>query len=81
MHDHPAWFVQDALAAASGTVWKALRDGASIYVCGDGRRMAPAVRQALATIHRAHTGGDDDTTRRWLARLETDGRYQQDVFA
>ncbi|MFF3765207.1 hypothetical protein ACFYYR_14120 [Streptomyces sp. NPDC001922] len=62
-------------------MWEALENGAYIYVCGDGRRMAPAVREALAAIHRARTGSDDDTAREWLARLEADGRYQQDVFA
>ncbi|MEV1170371.1 cytochrome P450 [Nonomuraea sp. NPDC049784] len=81
VRDHPARFVQDALIAASDTVWQALRDGAYIYVCGDGRRMAPAVREALAAIHRSHTGSDDETTRQWLAQLDADGRYQQDVFA
>jgi cytochrome P450/NADPH-cytochrome P450 reductase len=78
---HPARFVQDALMADSDQVWQALEDGASVYVCGDGRRMAPAVREALAAIHRRHTGSDDETAQRWLTQLEADERYQQDVFA
>ncbi|MGJ6965613.1 bifunctional cytochrome P450/NADPH--P450 reductase [Streptosporangium sp. G11] len=79
--DHPARFVQDALIAESDTVWQALGDGAHVYVCGEGRRMAPAVREALAAIHRSHTGSDDETARRRVDQLEADGRYQQDVFA
>ncbi len=79
--DHPARFVQDALIAESDTVWQALEDGAYVYVCGDARRMAPAVREALAAIHRSHTGSDDETARQWVDQLEADGRYQQDVFA
>ncbi|MFE8949436.1 hypothetical protein [Streptomyces sp. NPDC007856] len=47
---HPARFVQNAIANAADTVWQAIEDGAYIYVCGDGRRMAPAVREALAEI-------------------------------
>jgi cytochrome P450/NADPH-cytochrome P450 reductase len=78
---HPARFVQDALITDSDTVWQALEDGAYIYVCGDGRRMAPAVREALAAIHHRHTGSDDETAQQWLAQLEADERYQQDVFA
>ncbi|WP_328502703.1 cytochrome P450 [Streptomyces sp. NBC_00457] len=78
---HPARFVQDAITAASDTVWQAIEEGAYIYVCGDGRRMAPAVREALAAIHRRHTGSDDETAQQWLAQLEADERYQQDVFA
>ncbi|MEV6118436.1 cytochrome P450 [Streptomyces sp. NPDC052109] len=78
---HPARFVQDAIAGAADTVWQAIQDGAYIYVCGDGRRMAPAVREALAAIHRKHTGSDDEAAQQWLAQLEADERYQQDVFA
>jgi cytochrome P450/NADPH-cytochrome P450 reductase len=40
--------------------------------------MAPAVRQALATIYAERTGGDGEA---WLRELEAEGRYQQDVFA
>ncbi|MCO6006948.1 cytochrome P450 [Actinoallomurus purpureus] len=79
--DHPARFVQDAVTAASATVWQAIEDGAFIYACGDGRHMAPAVREALAAVYRSHTGSDDEAARQWLARLESAGRYQQDVFA
>ncbi|MGY5014351.1 bifunctional cytochrome P450/NADPH--P450 reductase [Streptomyces sp. 900105755] len=78
---HPARFVQNAIARAADTVWQALEDGAYVYVCGDGRRMAPAVREALAAIHRQKTGSDDEAAQRWLAQLEADERYQQDVFA
>nr|WTB28504.1 hypothetical protein OG781_01985 [Streptomyces sp. NBC_00830] len=78
---HPARFVQNAIANAADTVWQAIQDGAYLYVCGDGRRMAPAVREALAAIYRKHTGSDDEAAQQWLAQLEADERYQQDVFA
>ncbi|MET8454419.1 cytochrome P450 [Streptomyces sp. NPDC005209] len=78
---HPARFVQNAIANAADTVWQAIEDGAYIYVCGDGRRMAPAVREALAAIYRHKTGSDDEAAQQWLAQLEADERYQQDVFA
>ncbi|MFC9075739.1 cytochrome P450 [Streptomyces sp. NPDC057062] len=78
---HPARFVQDAIAGAADTVWQTIQDGAYIYVCGDGRRMAPAVREALAAIYRKHTGTDDEAAQQWLAQLEAEERYQQDVFA
>ncbi|WP_392871905.1 bifunctional cytochrome P450/NADPH--P450 reductase [Streptomyces sp. LN499] len=78
---HPARFVQNAIANAADTVWQAIQDGAYVYVCGDGRRMAPAVREALAAIYRKHTGSDDEAAQQWLAQLEADERYQQDVFA
>ncbi|MEO3892303.1 cytochrome P450 [Nonomuraea sp. B5E05] len=75
---HPYRFVQDAIAARADEVWELLEQGAHVYVCGDGLRMAPAVRQALLDVHRRATGRDGVA---WLAALEADGRYQQDVFA
>ncbi|MEO3867806.1 cytochrome P450 [Nonomuraea sp. B12E4] len=75
---HPYRFVQDAVAAHADEVWELLEGGAHVYVCGDGLRMAPAVRQALLDLHRLKTGADGTG---WLAGLESGGRYQQDVFA
>ncbi|RVX40207.1 cytochrome P450/NADPH-cytochrome P450 reductase [Nonomuraea polychroma] len=75
---HPYRFVQDAVAAHADEVWELLEQGAHVYVCGDGLRMAPAVRQALLDLYEKRTGGDGAV---WLAGLEADGRYQQDVFA
>jgi cytochrome P450 / NADPH-cytochrome P450 reductase len=75
---HPHRFVQDAIAAHAGEVWELLEQGAHVYVCGDGLRMAPAVRQTLLDIYRDRTGEDGAA---WLAGLEAAGRYQQDVFA
>ncbi|MDP9863209.1 MULTISPECIES: bifunctional cytochrome P450/NADPH--P450 reductase [Streptosporangium] len=75
---HPFRFVQEAVAAEADTLWALLERGAHVYVCGDGLRMAPAVRRTLATIYRERTGGDGEE---WLRALEAEGRYQQDVFA
>jgi len=79
--DHPHRFVQDALAADGDAVWELLEQGAHVYVCGDGVRMAPAVRGELASLHRRHTGGTAEQADGWLRALEAAGRYQQDVFA
>ncbi|MEH0841192.1 cytochrome P450 [Micromonospora sp. CPCC 205711] len=78
---HPHKYVQDAITADGDAIWDAIENGAHIYVCGDGRRMAPSVRQALAGIYCSHTGGSADDAEKWLDQLEDDGRYQQDVFA
>jgi cytochrome P450 / NADPH-cytochrome P450 reductase len=78
---HPYRFVQDALAAEGERVWELLGRGAQVYVCGDGLRMAPAVRQALLDLHLARTGEPGEAGEAWLAALEAEGRYQQDVFA
>ncbi|WP_433826197.1 bifunctional cytochrome P450/NADPH--P450 reductase [Actinoplanes sp. CA-015351] len=79
--DHPHRFVQEALAAAGDEVWELLEAGAHIYLCGDGARMAPAVRGELLALYRRHTGSTVEQAEVWLRSLESSGRYQQDVFA
>lgn len=53
-----------------------------MYVCGDGSRMAPGVREAFRTLYRERTpGADDAAAGRWLDGLIADGRYVEDVYA
>jgi cytochrome P450 / NADPH-cytochrome P450 reductase len=77
---HPYRFVQDALWAERETVWRTLEVGATVYVCGDGRFMAPAVRDALIRIHMDRTYSTRDEASAWLQALINTGRYRQDVF-
>lgn len=81
VEDHPHRFVQEALAADGDAVWELLEQNAHIYLCGDGSRMAPAVRAELASLYRRRTGATADQADGWLRSLEAAGRYQQDVFA
>ena len=74
-------YVQDAVRAASDAVWQALEEGGYIYICGDGRRLAPAVRDAFVGLYRDQTGAGEADAQQWLEKLEADERYQQDVFA
>ena len=60
-------------------MWRLLNAGARIYVCGDGRAMAPGVRDALRTLHDRHNPGGD--SEEWLRALVSDGRYVEDVYA
>ncbi|GAA0952890.1 bifunctional cytochrome P450/NADPH--P450 reductase [Actinocorallia libanotica] len=76
--DHPARYVQQAVAAEADRVWELLERGAHVYVCGDGLHMAPAVRRELARICAERSGGDGEGL---LRRLEAEGRYHQDIFA
>ncbi|WP_030247590.1 cytochrome P450 [Streptomyces sp. NRRL S-455] len=75
-------FVQHRVAAEAEEVWALLDAGARVYVCGDGSRMAPGVREAFRTLYRKHTPGTDGTAaERWLDALVADGRYVEDVYA
>lgn len=72
-------FVQHRIAAEADEVWALLAAGARVYVCGDGSRMAPGVREAFRTLYRERTpGGDADE---WLNSLVAEGRYVEDVYA
>lgn len=75
-------FVQHRVAAEADELWALLGAGARVYVCGDGARMAPGVRDAFRALFRDRTpGADDDAAERWLAGLIVDGRYVEDVYA
>ena len=73
-------YVQHALAGAGPSLWPLLRDNAQIFVCGDGKLMAPAVRETLIDIHEAQSGGGRDAASQWLEDLIDAGRYHQDVY-
>ncbi|MFB7664990.1 bifunctional cytochrome P450/NADPH--P450 reductase [Kitasatospora sp. NPDC056138] len=74
-------FVQDRVAADADRVWDLLNAGAQVYVCGDGARMAPGVRDAFRTLYLERTPGADHTgAHDWLQNLIAQGRYVEDVY-
>ncbi|SEK55019.1 cytochrome P450 / NADPH-cytochrome P450 reductase [Sphingomonas palmae] len=77
---HPWRFVQDALWAEQERVWRALEAGASVFLCGDGRYMAPAVRDTLVRIWIQQVGGEHAQGSAWLEQMIAGGRFHQDVF-
>jgi cytochrome P450/NADPH-cytochrome P450 reductase len=80
LEGHPDRFVQDALRTSADAVWDAIEEGAPIYVCGDGRFMAPAVRAALIEICQRKQGISHEAASAWLESLIQTGVYRQDVF-
>ncbi|MFC3572496.1 bifunctional cytochrome P450/NADPH--P450 reductase [Streptomyces yaanensis] len=75
-------FVQHRIAAEADAVWKLLGAGARVHVCGDGRYMAPGVRDAFRDLYVRHTAGADErAAREWLLDLMNQGRYIEDVYA
>ncbi|MER5791380.1 cytochrome P450 [Streptomyces sp. NPDC001980] len=72
-------FVQHRIAAEADEVWRLLEAGARVYVCGDGSRMAPGVREAFRTMFRDRMpeGNPDE----WLNSLVAEGRFVEDVYA
>ncbi|MFB9904071.1 bifunctional cytochrome P450/NADPH--P450 reductase [Allokutzneria oryzae] len=74
-------FVQHRIAAEGEEVWSLLEAGAHVYVCGDGRRMSPAVRQSFLSLYRNRTGADEAKAALWLDSLIATDRYVEDVYA
>ena len=75
-------FVQHRVWAERARITELFRRDAIVYVCGDGQRMAPAVRETLVRIYRENTGANDADAQKWADMVEHDhGRYVSDVFA
>jgi cytochrome P450/NADPH-cytochrome P450 reductase len=75
-------YVQDRLWADRADVIDLFRRGATLYVCGDGRRMAPAVHDTCTRIYAEATGATAEEAEAWMTRMEREhGRYVADVFA
>jgi cytochrome P450/NADPH-cytochrome P450 reductase len=70
-HDGKKAYVQDLLKDQADRVRTLIQQGAIIYVCGDGGRMEPDVKRALAAIC-----GEAE-----MAKLAADNRYVLDVWA
>lgn len=80
--DGEVTFVQHRVWAQRQRIVDLFRRGAIVYVCGDGRRMAGAVREALVNTYREATGADEAAAQAWADVMEREqGRYVSDVFA
>ncbi|GGF45907.1 sulfite reductase [Azorhizobium oxalatiphilum] len=73
-------YVQDRIRAAGAELWAWFEQGAHFYVCGDAKRMAKDVENAIADVAAAHGGRDAEGAKRFVAELKANGRYQADVY-
>ena len=77
-----AKYVQDRLWQDRKEVEQLFRQNAHIYVCGDGKRMAPAVRETFVRIYQEAARVSFEAANSWADELErTSTRYVADVFA
>jgi cytochrome P450/NADPH-cytochrome P450 reductase len=77
----PMRFVQDRLWADRSDVAELVRQGAHVYVCGDGRSMAPAVHDTCVRMYAEATGCSSADAEAWMAQMEREhGRYVCDAF-
>jgi cytochrome P450/NADPH-cytochrome P450 reductase len=75
-------YVQDRIWKDRSDVIALVKQGATFYLCGDGRRMAPAVHDVCVRIYMEATGRSREEADEWMTEMErTRGRYVADVFA
>ena len=80
--DGDVTFVQHRVWKDRAEVAELFRGGAQFFVCGDGRYMAPAVRETFIRIYQRATQADDAAANAWADEMEhKHGRYVSDVFA
>ncbi|MCB5292433.1 bifunctional cytochrome P450/NADPH--P450 reductase [Arthrobacter sp. SO3] len=78
---HGRRFVQDRLWSDRADVVELVKQGATVYVCGDGEYMAPQVRDTCVQIYREATGASAADAGAWMDEVErTHGRYVADIF-
>jgi sulfite reductase (NADPH) flavoprotein alpha-component len=73
-------YVQDRLRQEATEVWRWLKQGAHVYVCGDAKRMAKDVETALADVITVEGHLSALAARDYISDLRASGRYQADVY-
>lgn len=77
-----AAFVQHRLWRERADIVSLFRAGAQFYLCGDARRLAPAVRETFVRIHQDVAQGSAQASSEWVERAEQQrGRYVCDTYA
>ena len=75
-------FVQHRVWQDRGDLSRLFQKGAQFFVCGDGKRMAPAVRDTFVRIYSEATHADESAALEWVDKMEHEHvRYVSDVFA
>ncbi len=72
-------YVQHRMMEQAAEIWSWLQEGGCVYVCGDAKRMAADVDQALTSIASQHLGAAA-AAKEFVAKLAKEGRYQRDVY-
>lgn len=73
-------YVQHRLAGQAGDVYAWLEEGAHVYVCGDGTRLAPDVHAALLAVLEQAGGKSRMAAQDYLGAMQAARRYQIDVY-
>lgn len=73
-------YVQHRMIQQGKQLFDWLEQGACFYVCGDAKRMAKDVHEALIQIVKTYRGCDVAEAQSYVKRLAEQGRYMKDVY-
>ena len=73
-------YVQHRMLEKSKEFYQWITEGAFIYVCGDEKRMAKDVHQAILDILQSEGRLSEDQAKEFLDQLRREKRYQRDVY-
>ena len=73
-------YVQTRMRQNAAELWRWLEEGAHFYVCGDAKRMAKDVDDALHAVIREVGGRSEDDAKEYVAAMKKNKRYQRDVY-
>ncbi|MBB6024141.1 sulfite reductase (NADPH) flavoprotein alpha-component [Paenibacillus sp. JGP012] len=73
-------YVQHRMLEHSKELYQWIQEGASIYICGDEKKMAHDVHAALISILQQEGGLSPEQAADYMTRLQQEKRYQRDVY-
>jgi sulfite reductase (NADPH) flavoprotein alpha-component len=73
-------YVQQRMLEHGADLYAWLQDGAHFYVCGDEKRMAHDVHNALLSIVAKEGGLSAEQAEEYVKNLQKEKRYQRDVY-
>lgn len=73
-------YVQTRMMQAASELWQWLEEGAYFFVCGDAKRMAKDVDEALHSIIQSAGGKTADEAAAYVAQMKKEKRYARDVY-
>jgi sulfite reductase (NADPH) flavoprotein alpha-component len=73
-------YVQHRMKEKAAELWKWIEGGATVYVCGDAKRMARDVDIALKQIVAEQGKMSKPDAAGYVAQMTKSGRYQRDVY-
>ena len=73
-------YVQTRMTQAASEIWQWLEEGAHFYVCGDAKRMAKDVDDALHRIIQSAGSKSADEAAAYVAQMKKEKRYARDVY-